>query len=99
MKNTSLGTAIAAASLLALGACTQIAGLKDYTVAPEEAGGAGGVGGEGGAGGKGGMGGAGGMGGSGGMAGMGGSGGMAGMGGGMICEPASTTTCYSGPAG
>ena len=93
MKNTSLGTAIAAASLLALGACTQIAGLKDYTVAPEEAGGAGGVGGEGGAGGKGGMGGAGGMGGSGGMAGMGG------MGGGMICEPASTTTCYSGPAG
>jgi hypothetical protein len=43
-------------------------------------------------------GGSGGVGGEGGMAGMGGMGGMAGAGGAMVCKPATTEPCYSGPA-
>ncbi|HZF47198.1 MAG TPA: hypothetical protein VE093_01035 [Polyangiaceae bacterium] len=97
MKNTY--SAIAAASLLALvpSACTQIAGLKDYTVDPEEAGGAGGMGGMGGAGGEGGEGG--GVAGGGGAGGVAGAGGMGGGGGSMPCEPNAMESCYSGPAG
>jgi hypothetical protein len=112
MKNTSLRAALASLLALVPSACTQIAGLKDYTVAPEEAGGAGGMGGSGGMGGAGGIGGAGGESGSGGFGGGGGvggggvggaagggGGGMGGAGGGMACEPDSTADCYTGPPG
>jgi hypothetical protein len=85
------------AALVASSACTELVGLKDYKVAPP---GEGGGGGEGGAGGVGGRGGAGGVGGVGGVGGAGGSGGVGGGAGGATpCEPGTTASCYTGPAG
>lgn len=92
MKNTSTVMVAALWVVLVPSACTEIAGLKDYQVGPEETGGAGGVGGVGG--GMGGMGGSG-----GGMGGMAGMGGVGGMGGAMLCEPNSSAPCYTGPPG